>query len=59
MRSARFEIVESGDHFTFLGSGAGHGVGLCQHGTLARAEDGQDYLDILEAYFPGTVVGTR
>jgi stage II sporulation protein D len=59
IRSARFEIVESGDHFTFLGRGAGHGVGLCQHGALARAEDGQGYLDILAAYFPGTQIGVQ
>jgi len=57
--SARFDIIESDDHFTFLGHGAGHGVGLCQHGTVARAEAGQNYRQILAAYFPGTRVGTE
>jgi stage II sporulation protein D len=59
IRSGRFQIVEAADHFTFVGKGAGHGVGLCQHGTVARAEAGHDYRQILTAYFPGTRIATR
>ncbi len=36
------------------GGGYGHGVGLCQVGAIGRAEAGQLYPDILEAYYPGT-----
>jgi len=39
------------------GSGAGHGVGLCQWGAIGRAQAGQHYRDILATYFPGTTVG--
>ena len=35
--------------------GAGHGVGLCQHGAAALAWQGKKYRAILKAYFPGTV----
>ena len=59
IRSARFSVIESGDHYTFFGRGAGHGVGLCQHGTVARAEAGQGYRQILAAYFPGTRVSVE
>jgi stage II sporulation protein D len=59
IRSGRFQILESTDYFTFVGKGAGHGVGLCQHGAVARAEAGHDYRQILAAYFPGTQVASR
>jgi len=36
---------------TFHGAGWGHGVGLCQIGSLGRALSGQHYEDILSAYF--------
>jgi stage II sporulation protein D len=35
------------------GAGWGHGVGLCQWGAVGRARAGQDYRQILTAYFPG------
>ena len=38
------------------GSGAGHGVGMCQWGAIGRARAGFSYQDILSAYFPGTAV---
>jgi stage II sporulation protein D len=59
IRSGRFQIVEASDRYTFVGSGAGHGVGLCQHGAVARAEAGHDYRKILQAYFPGTRIAPR
>lgn len=36
------------------GSGAGHGVGLSQYGALGLARAGQDHLNILGFYYPGT-----
>lgn len=38
---------------TLVGGGWGHGVGMCQVGALARARAGQDYRQILTAYYPG------
>lgn len=36
------------------GGGAGHGVGFCQWGAVGRARAGQDYVRIVQAYYPGT-----
>jgi len=36
------------------GGGNGHGVGFCQWGAVGRARAGQDYGQILGAYYPGT-----
>ena len=59
LRSAAFEIDYSSrrDEFTFTTYGYGHGVGMSQTGAnLYAAEEGWDYLDILEHYYPGTKV---
>jgi len=40
------------------GSGLGHGVGLCQHGAIARARGGATAMEILAAYYPGAEVIT-
>ena len=40
------------------GSGYGHGVGMCQWGAIGRARAGQDVRTILQAYYPGTQLGT-
>jgi stage II sporulation protein D len=34
------------------GQGHGHGVGLCQWGAIGRARAGQDFREILRAYYP-------
>ncbi|MFO8145698.1 MAG: SpoIID/LytB domain-containing protein, partial [Candidatus Syntrophosphaera sp.] len=39
---------------TIKGRGSGHGVGMCQVGTLRRARQGGGYQDILRHYYPGT-----
>ncbi|HEX9705755.1 MAG TPA: SpoIID/LytB domain-containing protein [Gemmatimonadales bacterium] len=41
------------------GAGWGHGVGLCQWGSVGRARAGQDFRKILETYFPGTTLEKR
>jgi SpoIID/LytB domain protein len=33
------------------GGGWGHGVGMCQWGAIGRARAGQNYRDILHAYY--------
>lgn len=52
-KSARFNLLERGNLLVFEGQGLGHGVGLCQHGAMARARAGQDAGAILRHYFPG------
>ncbi len=53
LRSALFEVREDGEQVRFLGSGAGHGVGLCQWGSRELALRSQDYRAILQHYYPG------
>ena len=38
---------------TITGTGNGHNVGMSQYGARAMAEQGHDYIDILEFYFTG------
>ncbi len=38
---------------TVFGSGWGHGVGMCQWGSIGRAREGQDARSIVTTYFPG------
>jgi stage II sporulation protein D len=52
--STWFEVSRQGDHFTFHGRGWGHGVGLCQKGAAAMAQQGHSAQEILAQYFPGT-----
>jgi stage II sporulation protein D len=60
LRSTMFEMassVETGAgvvRLEFRGRGYGHGVGMCQWGAIGRARAGQDFREILVAYFPGT-----
>jgi stage II sporulation protein D len=59
LRSTAFtlEVRTSGGSVSRLiaeGGGNGHGVGLCQWGAVGRARAGQDYQQILSAYYGGT-----
>lgn len=61
LRSATFDLVASVaggrvERLVVEGRGAGHGVGLCQWGTVGRARAGAGAPQILQAYFPGTEV---
>ena len=51
--SSRFAIRFVDDEVVLDGQGWGHGVGLGQYGARGRAEDGQDYRQILSAYYNG------
>jgi stage II sporulation protein D len=54
IRSTRFEVEFEGEWVRFMGSGAGHGVGLCQWGARELAAQGRSVREILEHYYPGT-----
>ena len=56
-RSKLFSFQVRGSEVVFSGWGRGHGVGLCQVGAEQRGLAGQDFRQILAAYFPGTKVG--
>ncbi len=56
--STDFSIkIENGD-VVFEGKGWGHGVGLCQWGAQEMARKGKNYREILEHFYPGTVIKT-
>ena len=57
VRSARLEMSLTGHRVLLRGSGAGHGVGLCQRGSARRAAAGAPSADILALYFPCARVG--
>jgi len=57
LRGDRFEVHSSNGRLIFEGSGAGHGVGLCQRGAEQMGLGGQSYREILGFYYPGTMLG--
>lgn len=50
--STKFRVLQTGDRFVFQGEGYGHGVGMCQWGARIMAEKGDNYINILQYYFP-------
>lgn len=48
--------VPSGSGITITGTGYGHHVGMSQYGAKAMAEQGYDYLDILEFYYTDVTI---
>ncbi|HEV8177493.1 MAG TPA: SpoIID/LytB domain-containing protein [Gemmatimonadales bacterium] len=64
LRSTAFSLITTGagrevTRVVIEGSGAGHGVGLCQWGAVGRARARQGYRQILAAYYPGTRLERR
>lgn len=57
LMSTRFTVHRTPAGFRLVGSGFGHGVGLCQVGAIARAKRGDSLAEILAHYFPGTRLG--
>jgi SpoIID/LytB domain protein len=57
IKSSRFQIRRAGNNFVFVGSGFGHGLGLCQEGAHVMAARGFNYHQILARYFPTTTIG--
>lgn len=56
LKSSAFEVEVTDDKVILHGSGWGHGVGLCQIGAAVMASKGYGYEQILEHYYPGTVI---
>ena len=58
--ASRTDLSQRAASWTSLvlkGKGWGHGVGLCQIGAAVMASRGYTFGEILEHYYPGTVVG--
>lgn len=57
LNSTLFNIEYSDSSgIVITGKGYGHGVGLCQFGSINLSRNGRSYKDILEHYFPGTSI---
>ncbi|MBK6765225.1 MAG: SpoIID/LytB domain-containing protein [bacterium] len=56
--SSYFVTHVVGDTITLEGGGWGHGVGLCQLGAVAMAQQGWTMLKILAHYYPGAELRT-
>jgi stage II sporulation protein D len=56
MKSTDFTVEIKEDVAEFRGKGWGHGVGLCQWGSLGQALIGKSYKDILQFYYPGAEI---
>lgn len=54
--SSAFVVEKTSDGFTLHGAGWGHGVGLCQIGAAMMADKGYKYEQILQHYYPGSVI---
>ncbi len=54
--SSAFVVDKEPDRFVLTGAGWGHGVGLCQIGAAAMANEGKSYREILQHYYRGTTV---
>lgn len=49
-----FTAKQDNDQIILEGTGQGHGIGLCQAGAKAMAEEGADFRQILSHYYPNT-----
>jgi peptidoglycan hydrolase-like amidase len=57
--SNNFKARETETEIVLQGVGQGHGVGLCQRGARAMAEEGADFRKIIDHYFPNTTLVRR
>lgn len=56
LKSSAFDVRFVGDRVIIEGSGWGHGVGLCQIGAAVMSSKGYCYRDILNHYYPESVI---
>lgn len=56
LRSADFDITKTEQGIIFTTRGYGHGVGMSQYGANGMAKNGYTYLQILNHYYPGTIL---
>ncbi len=54
--STQFSLIIEERDIIFEGGGYGHGVGLSQWGAQELANEGKNYKEILEYYYPGTAL---
>jgi len=59
IKSAFFDWKVGKEMIHFEGTGAGHGVGMCQWGTRGLAREGKSYKEILAYYYPGSLLYNR
>jgi stage II sporulation protein D len=57
-KSTLFAVAVDGEWARFAGRGYGHGVGMSQWGAKSMAERGYTARQILEFYYPGSVLGS-
>ena len=57
-KSTLFAVAVDAQVARFSGRGYGHGVGMCQWGAKGMAEQGHTARQILEYFYPGTVLGS-
>ena len=56
LKSSAFDVEMTSDKVILRGSGWGHGVGLCQIGAAVMASKGYTYEQILEHYYPDSIL---
>lgn len=54
LRSSNFEINCSNDTYTFITYGYGENIGMSQFGACQMANQGNNYIEILQYYYPNT-----
>jgi len=54
-----FVVQKESEQIVLKGTGQGHGIGLCQAGAKAMAEEGADFRQILSHYYPNTTIVNR
>ncbi|CAH0345165.1 SpoIID/LytB domain-containing protein [Bacillus sp. CECT 9360] len=52
-------VSRAADSFTIQGKGYGHGIGMSQNGAYNRAKAGHKYPEILEFYYPTSILSTE
>ncbi len=57
IKSSKFSFQEAKDKFILTGYGLGHGIGLCQYGSVEMAKLGYNYEEIIKHYFPKCYIG--
>ncbi len=57
--SSAFVVTKTATGFKLTGAGWGHGVGLCQIGAAVMANKGYTYAQILQHYFPGSILKVK
>ncbi len=56
LKSLKATVFIKEDSAYFVGNGWGHGIGFCQWGGKAQGDQGKNYRQILEYYFPGSKI---